>query len=161
MSPFFRWRNRCRYCSNLYPKAESYRVCNWCLGQDNRDDGAPAVKTQQQNSSDSNSPRKSGAELEGDAKSGKRVRRGRGDDDRPQKPPPLLPQVVNGGRIKKEKSPEGTSSPTTPVRRRIITKGELEEKLRRTRSEEMAHAVPRQGFRNKVRRYKLLDEVSS
>ncbi|KAH9626493.1 hypothetical protein KSS87_020195 [Heliosperma pusillum] len=25
------FRSQHRYCSNLYPKAESYRVCNWCL----------------------------------------------------------------------------------------------------------------------------------
>ncbi|KAF5207445.1 hypothetical protein FRX31_002966 [Thalictrum thalictroides] len=23
-----------RYCSNLYPKAETYRVCNWCLNKE-------------------------------------------------------------------------------------------------------------------------------
>ncbi|KAF8023352.1 hypothetical protein BT93_F0757 [Corymbia citriodora subsp. variegata] len=155
------FRSQHRYCSNLYPKAESYRVCNWCLGPDSREDGAPVVRTQQQNSSDSNSPRKGGAELEGDVKSGKRLRRGRIDDDRPQKPSPLHLQAVGGGRIKKERSPERILSPTTPNRRRIITRGELEEKLRRTRSEEISHVVPRQGFRNKVRRYKLLDEVSS
>lgn len=99
--------------------------------------------------------------MESDVKSNKRVRRGRIDDDRQQKPHPLHLQVANGGRIKKERSPERISTPTTPIRRRIITKGELEEKLRRTRSEEISHVVPKQGFRNRVRRYKLLDEVSS
>lgn len=155
------FRSQHRYCSNLYPKAETYRVCNWCLGQDGRDEGGPVVKTQQQNSSDSNSPRKSGAEPDSDGKSGKRLRRGRIDDDRQQRPPPLHLQALGCGRIKKERSPERISSPTTPIRKRIITKGELEEKLRRTTSEEISHVVPRQGFRSKVRRYKLLEEVSS
>ncbi|KAH7849594.1 hypothetical protein Vadar_020119 [Vaccinium darrowii] len=27
------FRSQHRYCSNQYPKAESYRVCNWCLIQ--------------------------------------------------------------------------------------------------------------------------------
>ncbi|XP_060171325.1 uncharacterized protein LOC132602509 [Lycium barbarum] len=25
------FRSQHRYCSNLYPKAESYQICNWCL----------------------------------------------------------------------------------------------------------------------------------
>ncbi|KAH7567691.1 hypothetical protein JRO89_XS07G0121100 [Xanthoceras sorbifolium] len=61
--------------------------------------------------------------------------------------------------IKKERSPE--RSPST--RKRIITNAALEEKLRRTRSEEITNRVitTKPVFRNKVRRYKLLDEVSS
>lgn len=63
--------------------------------------------------------------------------------------------------IKKQKSPE--RSP--PTRKRIITNGALEEKLRRTKSEVISNnnrvIVRKPVFRNKVRRYKLLDEVSS
>lgn len=49
--------------------------------------------------------------------------------------------------------------PERAFKKRIITRRELEEKLRRTRGEEMSKQ--QHGFRNKVRRYKLLDEVSS
>lgn len=70
--------------------------------------------------------------------------------------------------MKKPKSPE-TRSPSVLVstRKRIVTNGALEERLRRTRSENMINSsntitgAAKQVFRNKVRRYKLLDEVSS
>lgn len=68
--------------------------------------------------------------------------------------------------IKKQRSPDENSPSPTPsptTRRRLITRARMEEKLRRTKSEEIANriGVTRQVFRNKVRRYKLLDEVSS
>jgi len=78
--------------------------------------------------------------------------------------------------MKKPKSPSEAKSPiassTSPsilvsTRKRIITNGALEEKLRRTRSENIIKSsnnnigVTKQVFRNKVRRYKLLDEVSN
>lgn len=64
----------------------------------------------------------------------------------------------NHKRRNTQKSPE--RSPST--RRRIITNGALEEKLRRTRSKEVSNRViAKPVYRNKVRRYKLLDEVSS
>ena len=33
------WHRSTRYCSDLYPKSESYRACNWCL----RDGGAKGL----------------------------------------------------------------------------------------------------------------------
>lgn len=76
--------------------------------------------------------------------------------------------------MKKPKSPSEAKSPlssTSPpvivsTRKRIITNGALEEKLRRTRSEGVIKSSNSVGatkhvFRNKVRRYKLLEEVSS
>jgi len=77
--------------------------------------------------------------------------------------------------IKKPKSPDSSRSPSastsphkaSPVlvstRKRIVTNGALEERLRRTRSEDIANSsgATKQVFRNKVRRYKLLEEVSS
>lgn len=87
------------------------------------------------------------------------------------------PQFVGAGRrgpqlnkpIKKQRSPEARSPPPTspPVlvstRKRIVTNGALEERLRRTKSEEISNrnGITKQVFRNKVRRYKLLDEVIS
>lgn len=75
-----------------------------------------------------------------------------------------------GLQIKKQRSPEARSpaaaavSPATAAaRKRIVTNGALEERLRRTKSEDMGNrnGIIRHGFRNKVRRYKLLDEVIS
>ena len=63
--------------------------------------------------------------------------------------------------IKKPKSAEKLSPSTT--RKRIITNARLEEKLRRTKTEEISNSrlITRHVIRNKVRRYKLLDEVLS
>lgn len=72
--------------------------------------------------------------------------------------------------IKKQKSPEKSPSTTVAAavavaRKRNITSTEsVEERIRRTRSEEVSNpsgGIMKQVFRNKVRRYKLLDEVSS
>jgi hypothetical protein len=90
---------------------------------------------------------------------------------------------VGGGRVyhlqlpkpmKKPNSPSEKKSPLASIsppilvssRKRIITNGALEEKLRRTKSEDIIRSsnsigATKQVFRNKVRRYKLLDEVSS
>lgn len=79
---------------------------------------------------------------------------------------------INGPDLKRQTK---TPSPPTALRKRIITRGALEERLRRTRSEEMTNnniknsvsnsnhskgSITKQVHRNKVRRYKLLDEVS-
>ncbi|KAJ7958943.1 Zinc ion-binding protein [Quillaja saponaria] len=165
------FRSQHRYCSNLYPKAESYRICNWCLNQKGES------KEKSPNSSNSSSShRKSGsfddeiknrkikngnlAEIHG----GKKGQRGIG-----------LVQVQFNEPIKKQRTPAETGSgsgsrspPTSPsvlgsARKRIITNIGIEENLRRTKSEEISNriGVSKQVFRNKVRRYKLLDEVSS
>lgn len=132
-----------RYCSNLYPKADSYRVCNWCLNQ--KDD----TPEKTQNSSNSSSSNKNNEENDGKIKK-KKI--GSGSHAKAQRGSMQLP--VNGP-IKKQKSPE--RSPTT--RKRIIASGCMEERLTRTNSE--GSGITKHVFRNKVRRYKLLDEVSS
>ncbi|GMI89635.1 hypothetical protein like AT3G60520 [Hibiscus trionum] len=118
------FRSQHRYCSNLYPKSESYKVCNWCLNQ----------KEDSLNSSAS-------------------CKSGNTKNSKLQKP------VKNG--IKKSMSEEKLSP--RKKRKRIMTNACAEEKLRRTKPEEMSKngIITRHVFRNKVRRYKLLDEVSS
>nr|XP_023892905.1 uncharacterized protein LOC112004895 [Quercus suber]POF21460.1 hypothetical protein CFP56_18503 [Quercus suber] len=146
------FRSQHRYCSNLYPKAESYKICNWCLSQ--KDD----TKEKSQNSSNSSSSNKSQTERNGNTQ--------KSDNLANLKGPRGTLQLKLNDPIKKQQSPaenlpSPTPSPTT--RRRLITRARMEEKLRRTKSEEIANriGVTRQVFRNKVRRYKLLDEVSS
>ncbi|KAJ4701421.1 Zinc ion binding protein [Melia azedarach] len=143
------FRSQHRYCSNLYPTAESYQVCNWCLSQ--KDD-----KEKSQNSSNSSSSNKTNSEE--DSKN-RRKNSGHGGGMKGQQRSSLQLQLNKP--IKKQKSPE--RSP--PTRKRIITNGALEEKLRRTKSEVISNnnrvIVRKPVFRNKVRRYKLLDEVSS
>lgn len=144
-----------RYCSNIYPKIESCGTCNWCLSQ--KEEKSP-------NSSNSSSPYRNNFSTDDEIKN-KKIRKGlvRGSSAlqlQLQKP------------IKKQKSPERTSpsASTSPqvlisTRKRIVTNGALEERLRRTKSEDITNrssgGATKQVFRNKVRRYKLLDEVSS
>ena len=155
--------NLYRYCSNLYPKAESYKICNWCLSQ--KDD----TKEKSQNSSNSSSSNKNQTDQDDHSNNKNIKRNGNGTIDnlanlKGQRGTLLL--KLNDP-IKKQRSPEDlpspSPSPSPSGRRRLITKARMEEKLRRTKSEEITNriGVTRQVFRNKVRRYKLLDEVSS
>ncbi|KAG2698814.1 hypothetical protein I3843_07G165900 [Carya illinoinensis] len=145
----------CRYCSNLYPKAESYRICNWCLSQ--KED----AKEKSQNSSNSSSSNKN--QGEDDSKSNRR--NGNGDNLANLKGQRDTSQLKLNVPIKKQRSPDGSPSPSPSpsARKRIITNARMEEKLRRTKSEEISNriGVTRPLLRSKVRRYKLLDEVSS
>lgn len=172
-----------RYCSNLYPKAESYQVCNWCLSQ--RDE-----KEKSQNSSNSSSSNKINGREEDDSKNVKNTKKNHDSSNtnnnrvllmKSQRSINLKLQQPNNKPIEKQRSPERLPPPPTPTprtRKRIITNGALEEKnlIKRKKSEEMANnnnnnnnsnsnntvtPVRRPFFRNKVRRYKLLDEVSS
>lgn len=171
-----------RYCSNLYPKAESYQVCNWCLSQ--RDE-----KEKSQNSSNSSSSNKINGREEDDSKNVKNTKKNHDSSNtnnnrvllmKSQRSINLKLQQPNNKPIEKQRSPERLPPPPTPTprtRKRIITNGALEEKnlIKRKKLEEMANnnnnnnsnsnntvtPVRRPFFRNKVRRYKLLDEVSS
>jgi len=159
-----------RYCSNLYPKPESLGTCNWCLSQ--RED----TKERSTNSSNSSSSIRNND----DESRIKRIRNGNSYNSAQNIGP--VKKGVKGSvlhlqihkPIKKPKSPESSRSPSasnsppksSPVlvstRKRIVTNGTLEERLRRTRSEDITRSgATKQVFRNKVRRYKLLDEVSS
>nr|GMD88850.1 Ubiquitin carboxyl-terminal hydrolase [Ipomoea batatas]GMD91283.1 Ubiquitin carboxyl-terminal hydrolase [Ipomoea batatas]GMD93989.1 Ubiquitin carboxyl-terminal hydrolase [Ipomoea batatas] len=133
-------RSQHRYCSNLYPKAESYRLCNWCLSdKDNSSNSSSScrVKTEADRKIKNNiSPKGKKAPMKLRVKS----------------PPPITKQKTTA-------SPE-QSPPSVVARKRIAAAGggSIEERLRRTKSE---NGIVKPVFRNKVRRYKLLEEVSS
>ncbi|GFZ10255.1 hypothetical protein Acr_21g0008540 [Actinidia rufa] len=144
-------RSQHRYCSNQYPKAESYRICNWCL--------IDTTEKTPQNSSNSPPSNRANTELGHDhvIKKKKKIHDG---GQNGQKSSPLKVQVSSP--IKKlQRSPEGSPSPS--ARKRVIASGGggVEEKLTRTKSVEVSNngGVNKQVFRNKVRRYKLLDEI--
>ncbi|CAN1804134.1 hypothetical protein LINPERHAP1_LOCUS23817 [Linum perenne] len=159
------FRSQHKYCSNLYPKAESYHACNWCLlqlddkSQDSSNSSSSNGKDRQicRSSSDNITRRKvlDRGQLMIKSQSCNRTALQR-------------ESIVDGPVKKKQKSPE-----RLPTRRRLIRSGELEEKLRRTKSDVMANNHKSNSnveigkersqvvFRSKVRRYKLLDEVSS
>jgi hypothetical protein len=68
--------------------------------------------------------------------------------------------------IKKQlRSPEESpaAAAAAVARKRLVNGGDVEGRLTRTKSEEISNGgtIKKQVFRNKVRRYKLLDEVSS
>ncbi|XP_022752798.1 uncharacterized protein LOC111301433 [Durio zibethinus] len=147
------FRSQHRYCSNMYPKAESYKVCNWCLNQ--KEDS----KEKSQNSSNSSASCK--GNNNDDSKNKKKGdNHGAAGLKGSQRNNNLKPQPIKNP-IKNPKSAE--KLPPSTIRKRIITHARLEEKLRRLKSEEISNSalITRHVFRNKVRRYKLLDEVSS
>ncbi|KAK1263616.1 hypothetical protein QJS04_geneDACA011950 [Acorus gramineus] len=139
-----------RYCSNLYPKVDSYRVCNWCL----RDDGGKAVIVQSTTTKTplskegSNSPSSPSSPNTNSTSSGttspKLQQRG------------SIPLSLNKP-IKKQRSPD--RPPTTTNKKIVVVTGCVEESVRRMRSDEAFNAErPKPVFRGKVRRYKLLEE---
>ncbi|XP_020225010.1 uncharacterized protein LOC109806885 [Cajanus cajan] len=161
------FRSQHRYCSNLYPKPESLGTCNWCLSQ--RED----TKEKSTNSSNSSSSQRNND----DESRIKKIRNGAQNIGVKKGVKGSVPPLQIQKPIKKPKSRESSRSPSastspqksSPVlvstRKRIVTNGALEERLRRTRSEDITNrtgaTATKQVFRNKVRRYKLLDEVSS
>lgn len=62
-----------------------------------------------------------------------------------------------------EESPAAAAAAAAVARKRLVNGGDVEGRLTRTKSEEISNGgtIKKQVFRNKVRRYKLLDEVSS
>ncbi|KAK8572400.1 hypothetical protein V6N12_028455 [Hibiscus sabdariffa] len=128
------FRSQHRYCSNLYPKSASYKVCNWCL------------KEKSQNSLNSSASCK-GTIGEDD------------DDDYESK---------KNGDNNHRAGIQRNSNDFKQVIENPIKKPTLEEKLsprrKRKRQEKQGSkngVITRHVFRNKVRRYKLLEEVSS
>ncbi|KAM6560608.1 hypothetical protein CsatA_029847 [Cannabis sativa] len=170
------FRSQHRYCSNLYPNMPvSCRTCNWCLMIQNED------KTQHSSNSNSSSSCKTE-----DKTTSPTTKINNSDHHnqvgslilRRQGIRPMNLQQLSGP-IKKQKSVEIVVPPPSPspspvakspsIRKRVLTNGAKEERLRRTRSAEISNAPSptgngissKQVFRSKVRRYKLLDEVSS
>ena len=121
----------CRYCSNLYPKVESYRACNWCLKQEAAVRIVTTKEATTANGNDGNNGSSSGSSA---------VKLNRG----------AFPQHLNKAVKKQKVVQEASSSPN-----KTDSPG--------MRSEEAPRRLGKgkQVFRGKVRRYKLLEEVSS
>lgn len=131
-------RDSCtRYCTDRYPKVESYGTCNWCL----RVDGGVAAST-------SSSPRSAG-------KAAARSPAGHSDP------------TSGGGRSPKvaARGDFASSNPSKPIKKQQPQHQRL--LLRRSASDLGSRAVrdappPSPGVargRPRVRRYKLLEEV--
>ncbi|KAE9605942.1 hypothetical protein Lal_00024917 [Lupinus albus] len=157
------FRSQHRYCSNIYPNLESLGTCNWCLSQ-KESDKSP-------NSSNSSSPYSNNNSPYDENNKNKKIKKGlRGSTSsalqlqlqkKPIKKLHKSPEAISPVSISKSPS---SQSVLISTRKRIITNGALEERLRRINSEDITNTssgTPKQIFRNKLKRYKLLDEVSS
>ncbi|KAK1278893.1 hypothetical protein QJS04_geneDACA019643 [Acorus gramineus] len=150
------FRSQHRYCSNRYPKADSYKVCNWCL----RDDGGKKAVTTtttkgslSKEGSQSTSPTSpktpNSNSINNETTSPKFQQRG------------SIPLSLINKPIKKQKSLD-----KPPAHKKIVVKGCVESSIQRTRSDEVFNVAglrprPKPAFRVKIRRYKLLEEVTS
>ncbi|KAJ3673716.1 hypothetical protein LUZ60_005708 [Juncus effusus] len=118
------------YCSDLYPKVDSYRTCNWCL----REKALKASDKEEANKDQVNSQ----YSLRNATNEGSGLKLNRGAFSSQQNKP-----------IKKQRLLNRSVSDMTDIRKR---------------SEEAspnAISKGRNPFRGRVRRYKLLEEVSS
>ncbi|KAI3491175.1 hypothetical protein L1887_44420 [Cichorium endivia] len=160
-----KFRSQHKYCSNQYPKAESYKACNWCLTQEH-DSG---------NSSNSSSSSKKNS---GDDRLDHAIKNKRNPNDtigrgglrerrrtsEIQLPSTVAIKKLNGSSVE-EKSAVST------CRKRVgdvVAEEKHQLVLRKSKSANHISIggggggiKTRHVFRNKVRRYKLLDEVSS
>uniref|UniRef100_A0ACD5YU56 Uncharacterized protein n=1 Tax=Avena sativa TaxID=4498 RepID=A0ACD5YU56_AVESA len=134
-----RLRLQHRHCSELYPRAATYRQCNWCLREDGGGGGSPARQT-----TAAAAKKRTLAWSEADDSDENKRRRSSGGCSRsafctePDKP------------VKKP--------PKARHQRAVLPMPEMETPAKGT----MPRAAAEKGrFRVKVRRYKLLAEVIS
>ncbi|PON63443.1 hypothetical protein PanWU01x14_131070 [Parasponia andersonii] len=186
---------------------ESYRTCNWCLCLTNnkdqdksqnssnssssgrndvvlQDDKIKIKTTNKSNLINNNDPTNNPSQV--DVGVGALILRrqinglqqlGRTASSGPIKKQRSVEIVLPSPTAKSPPQPSKSPSAAAAIRKRVLTNGTKEERLKRTRSEEIsknataatANApgginninITKHVFRNKVRRYKLLDEVSS
>ncbi|KAM0950895.1 putative Zinc finger, FYVE/PHD-type [Dioscorea sansibarensis] len=125
-------RSQHKYCSNLYPKTETYKTCNWCLREE-------ASKSNNMNTnSDQNSPVLSSNSSNGGGNNG-----GGGG----------LAVATAVVKLQRGAFPSHLNKP--------VKKQRLPEKSRDDLSPTTGKPSRHVNLRAKVRRYKLLEEVSS
>ncbi|KAJ6812847.1 uncharacterized protein M6B38_145925 [Iris pallida] len=130
------FRSQHKYCSDLYPKEEHYRVCNWCIREEGGRSSARESATANNIGSTSSEPASGGASGGGLQLGGVMLHRGSFSSlvDKP---------------IKKQRVPKRSTSDATEEMRSAAALSPV------------ALGRKRQAFRGKARRYKLLEEVSS
>ncbi|KAL8026524.1 hypothetical protein ABFX02_14G033800 [Erythranthe guttata] len=125
-----RFRSQHKYCSNLYPEAESYDTCNWCLSQ---------IKDVKKSTGESDTkityPKSASRRTTSSTYHQNRIKKSN-KIDHIKKQNKFSKDRFNGGIITRAKSSEEISNNGGGI-------------------------IIKQVFRNKVRRYKLLDDVSS
>ncbi|XP_042029075.1 uncharacterized protein LOC121776028 [Salvia splendens] len=123
------FRSQHKYCSNLYPGAQSYDICNWCINRK----GEETTKSLQ------NSSHKTGH------RDVMKIKKGKIDINHKER------RTIEKG-SKGQNKPAVAAPPPLAGRKRVTSdRGGVSGERR----------IVKPVFRNKVRRYKLLDEVSS
>ncbi|KAH6768385.1 hypothetical protein C2S51_013721 [Perilla frutescens var. frutescens] len=128
--------------NNLYPRAESYHICNWCLSQKDEKKGEDLETSK----SSQNLSHKTTSDHQHTIK----IKKSKRDDDHSVD----RIKTIDHNQIKKQ-----INKPPPPSKRVVINSERTI--IKRSRSESNAGLIVKPVFRNKVRRYKLLDEVSS
>ncbi|WOL03802.1 hypothetical protein Cni_G12522 [Canna indica] len=126
-------RSQHKYCSDLYPKAESYSACNWCLREKGGAKSLPKESIKDSNASVSPSSSSHGND-----------------------------HTSNGAEVKLHRS-VFPSQPNKPIKRPKLLDRSASDVTDRIRSDELSPRLgrARQVVRGKVRRYKLLEEFST
>ncbi|MCL7035729.1 hypothetical protein MKW94_028895 [Papaver nudicaule] len=175
------FRSQHRYCSNLYPKAETYELCNWCLRKDDGTTMSSSGHHHEQQTSDKSSS--SQPEKTIMIKQNKPVRlkiqlrrcnsqilnnnNSSSSTNSPVKKQRCLERLSSSSSLTPSAA-SGAGRKNTNNKMMIISNAteESESLIRRTKSEDISKSAPsspvvKQVFRGKARRYKLLEEVSS
>ncbi|KAL5705895.1 hypothetical protein ACHQM5_024127 [Ranunculus cassubicifolius] len=138
-----------RYCSNLYPKTGTYKVCNWCISKQ----GDKLQRSQSSLSFTYRSNTSSTDEGEEVKDIKKKMKRNIDSIHGSSKKEKRGLSQVHHTTIKKQ-----VHSDQSIARKKMVYRGE--KMLRRTKSEGTVNGGMIKQFRGKVQRYKLLEEVS-
>ncbi|KAI3933748.1 hypothetical protein MKW92_032106 [Papaver armeniacum] len=170
------FRSQHRYCSNLYPKAETYELCNWCLRKDDGSiisTGHHEQQTSDKRSSQSgktimiknNNPVRLKIQLR---RCNSQILNNNNNNNDPVKKQRCLERLSSSSLSSPSSSGAGRKNTNNNKTMTISNATEESESLiRRTKSEDISNSssssagVVKQVFRGKARRYKLLEEVSS
>ncbi|RZC67224.1 hypothetical protein C5167_010914 [Papaver somniferum] len=171
------FRSQHRYCSNLYPKAETYELCNWCLRKDDGSiisTGHHEQQTSDKRSSQSrktimiknNNPVRLKIQLR---RCNSQILNNNNNNNDPVKKQKCLERLSSSSSLSSPSSSGAGRKNTNNNKTMTISNAteESESLIRRTKSEDISNSssssagVVKQVFRGKARRYKLLEEVSS
>ncbi|KAJ4732983.1 zinc ion-binding protein [Rhynchospora pubera] len=126
------FRSQHTYCSDLYLKTESYRACNWCLREETAKPLDKEVSNKEPDLQSSSSNYSNG--------------------------------VMNGAGVKLHQRTFSSQLNNPIKKQKLLNRSVSDMTSDRMRTEEVSPSTISKGkypFRGKVRRYKLLEEVSS
>nr|XP_043637432.1 uncharacterized protein LOC122608396 [Erigeron canadensis] len=161
-----KFRSQHKYCSNLYPKLETYNTCNWCL-HDSAGKSRKSGETRGDHAGKSKgNPDEKMASHKDLRERTQRIRKAN-LEIKVTKSFNEMKKVVHGSSA--EESPVSTSRKRIVVGGGVVVEDKKKKKnnvvLRKSKSEnhlgDGGGIKIRPVFKHRVRRYKLLDEISS